>query len=114
MKIGMDLRKQIRRQWGDVLPAEEEIFAAETVMPARYFVRGVGWVLPEAFGAGLGFVGQAGGKLINKVGEEATAELARKRQHEEGGEAAKLTAFPIILAITSRRYEESSNSVDRR
>jgi hypothetical protein len=104
MKIGLDLRKQIRRQWGDVLPTEEEIFAAEAVMPAGYTARGIGWALPQAFGTPLGLAGQAVGTLISKVGEAATAELARKRQHEEGGEAARLTAFPMIVAVTAHRY----------
>lgn len=104
MRFGLDLRKQIRRQWGDVLPADEDIFAAETVMPAGYTARTIGWAMPEALGTPLGLAGEAVGKLLSKVGDEATASLARKRQQDEGGEAARLTIFPMVVAVTNQRY----------
>jgi hypothetical protein len=104
MKLGMDLRKHIRRQWGDLLPQAEEIWAAEVLMPAGYAARGIGWAVPEAFGAGAGFVGQAVGTLASRFGEQVTDERAHRRQAKAGGEAAKLTTFPLVVAVTNRRF----------
>jgi hypothetical protein len=104
VKLGIDHREHIMRRWGRDFPPGEKITAAELVMRKGHIGRGVAWSLPEAVVNPLGDVVQEAASQVGKVGEEATAEWARGRGHEQQGEAKAFPKAPVVLVVTNRRY----------
>ena len=114
MKVGIDHKTHILRRWGTSFPQGEEILAAEWVIPRGHTRRGVAWSVPEALGTGLGFIGQAAGTVIGKLGETAVTDRARRRRSEQPGQAATFPDIPVVLAVTNRRYLLFTQVIDGR